>query len=157
MRIAAELVPRPGRDLHGVIAAHGSHAGGYVLFIRDGRLHFTYNYLATRVTTVTAEVTLPDVRSRSAWSSPGPGRAATSSCSTATCRSARATIPRTTPLTYGTPGFAVGFQPAGPIDPDLTGRADITPSVLRRVVIELTGRDPIRDTMLDPRVDLATQ
>ena len=51
--------PLSGRLPTGVIAAHGSHAGGYVLFIDDGRLHFTYNYVATQITTVTAEVLLP--------------------------------------------------------------------------------------------------
>jgi hypothetical protein len=66
-------------------------------------------------------------------------------------------IPRTTPLTYGTPGFAVGFQPAGPIHPALGGRAELPPTTLRRVVIETSGRDPIRDALVESRVDLATQ
>jgi hypothetical protein len=66
-------------------------------------------------------------------------------------------IPTTTPLTYGTPGFAVGFQPAGPIDPGLAGRAELSPSVLRRVVVEASGRDPVRDSLVESRVDLATQ
>ena len=29
------------------------------MFIDEGRLHFTYNFVATQITTVTAEVTLP--------------------------------------------------------------------------------------------------
>jgi hypothetical protein len=60
-------------------------------------------------------------------------------------------------LTYGTPGFAIGFQPAGPIHPSLTGRAELPPTMLRRVVVEPSGRDPIRDTLVESRVDLATQ
>ena len=57
--IAAELVPPSSRIPAGVIVAHGSHAGGYALFLHDGRLHFTYNYVATQITTIAAEVILP--------------------------------------------------------------------------------------------------
>jgi hypothetical protein len=64
-------------------------------------------------------------------------------------------IARTTPLTYGTPGFAIGFQPAGPIQPGLTGRAELPPAVLRRVVIESARRDGSETS--SSRVDLATQ
>lgn len=68
----------------------------------------------------------------------------------------RGQIPTTTPLTYGSPGFAVGLQPAGPIHPALRGRAELPPTVLGRVVVEASGRDPVRE-ILDARVDLATQ
>jgi arylsulfatase A-like enzyme len=33
------------QDAHGVIFAHGSRFGGHVLFIKDGRLHYVYNFL----------------------------------------------------------------------------------------------------------------
>ncbi len=155
--IAADIVPKPGLPIDGVIAAHGSHAGGYVMFIRYRRLHFTYNYVATQITTISAGVELPEgpVTVSVRFTRTGPGGDIELRYDDVPV--GQGTIPTTTPLTYGTPGFTIGFQPAGPINPDLTGRAESTPTVLRRVVIELTGRDPIRDTMLDPRVDLATQ
>ena len=92
--IAAELVPQPDRVPTGVIAAHGSHAGGYVLFIGDGRLHFTYNYVATQITTDHRRGA-PALRTadRAALSSRGPAPGATSSCSTATSPSATARSP----------------------------------------------------------------
>ena len=40
-------------------------------------------------------------------------------------------------------GFAVGYQPGGPICPDLEGRAEITPGVLGKVVIEPEGRPQV--------------
>jgi hypothetical protein len=138
--IAAELVPPRG-------VLHRRHRGprgsrrGYVFFVEDGRLHFTYNFVATQITTVAAEVTLPTepVTVRVVFTRTGPG--GTWSCSTAMSRSAAVTIARTTPLTYGTPGFAIGFQPAGPIHPGLNGRAELSPTVLRRVVVESSERD----------------
>jgi len=66
------------------------------------------------------------------------------------------TIPRTTPFSYGTPGFAVGFQPASPICDELSGRAEITPGVLRRVVIDAERR-PLPPPASQERSDLATQ
>ena len=91
--LRAELVvPDDGAD--GVIVGHGSHAGGYVVFLRNGRLHFTYNHLGTTLTTVAAEVVLPTVRSWPASSSRPPGpMPGTSTSATATCPWGRATFP----------------------------------------------------------------
>ncbi len=154
--IAADLEPRGGTP-DGVIAAHGSHAGGYALYLRDDRLHFTYNYVATQITTVTAEVVLPPepLTVRAVFTRTGAG--GDLSLFYGDVPVAQGHIPTTTPLTYGTPGFAIGFQPAGPIDPSLLGRSELAPTVLRRVVVETSGRDPIRDSLVESRVDLATQ
>ena len=67
------------------------------------------------------------------------------------------TIATTTPLTYGTTNFAVGYQPSGPVVESLVGRADIPAHVLGRVVIEALGRDEIRDRVDPAPADLATQ
>jgi arylsulfatase len=153
----ADLVPLSGRVPTGVIAAHGSHAGGYALFVDNGRLHFTYNYVSTQITTVTAEVPLPSepLSVRAVFTRTGAG--GDLELFYGDVPVGRGHIPRTTPLTYGTAGFAVGFQPAGPIHPALVGKAGLPPTVLRRVVIETSGRDPIRDALVESRVDLATQ
>ena len=65
-----------------------------------------------------------------------------SSSSTTTSRWAAGNVPRTTLLTYGTPGFAVGYQPHSPIVGALHGRAEIPTSVLGRVVIDDAGPRP---------------
>jgi arylsulfatase A-like enzyme len=155
--IAADLTPSRSGWPTGVIAAHGSHAGGYALFIADDRLHFTYNFVATEVTMITAEVSLPKepVTVRIVFTRTGAGGDVELFYGDVPVGQGQ--IPRTTPLTYGTAGFAVGFQPAGPIHPSLRGRAEISPTVLRRVVMETSGRDPIRGALEDSRVDLATQ
>ena len=155
--IAADLAPRPGEPLRGVIVAHGGHAGGYVLFVEEDRLHFTYNYVATEITTVTAEAPIPSVPCFVRATLTRTGAGGDLELFYGDVPVGRGHVPTTTPLTYGTPGFAVGFQPAGPVHPGLAGRAELPPSVLRRVVVEASGRDPIRDALVEPRVDLATQ
>jgi arylsulfatase len=155
--IAAELATHPGEALRGVIVAHGGHAGGYAMFIDENRLHFTYNYVATEITTVTAEVTIPSepVVVKASFTRTGVG--GDLELFYGDVPVGQGHVPTTTPLTYGTPGFAVGFQPAGPVHPGLDGRAELPPSLLRRVVVEASGRDPIRDALVEQRVDLATQ
>ena len=55
-----------------------------------------------------------------------------------------------------TTGFAVGYQPGAPICPALEGRAEVTPGVLRKVVIVPEGH-PRSDPDRELRKDLATQ
>src|SRR6202034_358380 len=126
-------------------------------FLDSGRLHFTYNYVATQITTITAEVALPaqPLTVRVVFTRTGAGGDVELFYGDVPVGQGH--IPRTTPVTYGTPGFATGFQPAGPIGPTLRGRARLPATVLHRVVIEASGRDLIRDALVEPRVDLATQ
>ena len=42
--IGAELLD-VGRDIAGVIFAHGSRFGGHALYVKDRRLHYVYNFL----------------------------------------------------------------------------------------------------------------
>ncbi len=149
-------VPASG-PVDGVIAAHGSHAGGYALWIGDRRLRFTYNFVGTTFTTVAAEVELPagPVVARVEARRDGQGLEVELRYGDVPVGSG--TVPRTTMLTYGTPGFAVGFQPAGPICDELPGRAELPDGVLRLLVIEAQGRDPVRAAVDEPPADLATQ
>ena len=158
--IAAELdVPASGA-VEGAIVAHGSHSGGYVLFLRDRRLHYAYNFLGTEVTVASASVELPagrvDVRVAFTPAASKPGSGGDVALFYGDVPVGEATLARTTPLTYGSHGFAVGYQPGGPICAQLPGRAEITPGVLGRVVVESEGR-AARDAAARERVDLATQ
>jgi arylsulfatase len=155
--ITAEIDPSRGPLTNSVIVAHGSHAGGYAVFVHERRLYFTYNFVATEITTIVAEVELPEqpVVVKVVFTRTGPGGDVELFYGDVPV--GNGSIPRTTPLTYGTPGFAVGFQPAGPIDERLFGRAEFDPALLGRVVVEGVGVNPVREMLLGPRVDLATQ
>jgi arylsulfatase len=165
--IAAVLdLPAAGEPCDGAIVCHGGHAGGYVLFLKDRRLHYTYNFVGTLVQTVSAEVELPagPVVVRMTFSRTGGlGEGGDVSMYYDDVPEGAGTIRHTTPLTYGTPGFATGFQPAGAIGPDLPGRGEMPTGVLRRVIVEAFGKDPLRDAVMDTgepareRADLALQ
>jgi arylsulfatase len=153
---AALTVPADG-PVDGVIVAQGSHSGGYALYVKGRRLHFTYNFVGTEITVVPASAELPTgvveakvVVTRGEigtygvelWYGDVPV--------------GEGKVERRTPVTYGMIGFTVGYQPGGPICPDLEGRAEITPGVLGKVVIEPEGR-PRTDPAKELRKDLATQ
>jgi len=156
-RIDAELAVPSDGDADGVIAAHGSHAGGYVAYVRDRRLHYAYNFIGTEITIVSADVELPegDVVARVQFDRTGRGGDVVLLHDDQQVGAGH--VPRTTPITYGTPGFAVGYLPCGPIIDIFTDRATIPDGVLRRVVFEAAGRDPVRDGIDTERSDLATQ
>jgi|tagenome__1003787_1003787.scaffolds.fasta_scaffold20957455_1 arylsulfatase A-like enzyme len=41
-------------EAHGVVFAHGGVAGGHSLYLKDGRLHYVYNWLGERIQSVSA-------------------------------------------------------------------------------------------------------
>jgi len=48
-----------GEGAEGILFSQGSGSGGHALYLRDGRLHYTYNWLGEREQTVTSEVEVP--------------------------------------------------------------------------------------------------
>jgi arylsulfatase len=57
--ITADItVPKGGAE--GVIYASGAHTGGYSLFVKDGKLHFAYNYLARKMFRIDDSNPLPE-------------------------------------------------------------------------------------------------
>ncbi len=53
------LVDLPGPGAQGAIFAYGSRFGGHALYVRDNRLHYTYNFVGETITTIAAEEELP--------------------------------------------------------------------------------------------------
>ncbi len=138
-------------------SAHGSHAGGYVAYIRERRLHYSYNFIGTDITTIAADIELPHgpVTGRIVFTRTGRGGEVILYHGDVAVGSGH--VARTTPITYGTPCFAVGYLPSGPVVDGFDGRGTIPDGVLRRLLVEAEGSDPIRERVEATRVDLATQ
>jgi arylsulfatase A-like enzyme len=148
-------VPKEG-DLTGALVAHGGHSGGFVLYVKDRRVHYTYNFVGLEVTTVSSQIELPvgPVVVRVVFErTGGPGQGGNLALYFDDIPVGEGTIEHTTPLTYGMHGFAVGFQPGGAITRDLPGSAHVPAGLLKRLVIEAHGRDPIRDVAMGEATD----
>ena len=156
--IVAELdIPASGAGIDGVIACHGGPAGGYSVYIKDGRLRYTHNLLGAIETTVSASVPLPQ------------GRIAARVVFTPTKFFAgdvvlyyddvavgEGHIARTTPITFGVEGFTVGYQRGATVTNAYTAPFAIDHDVLRRVVVEGIGR-PYRHPAAEARVAMSQQ
>ena len=140
-----------------MIVAHGCHAGGYVVYVQGRRLHYVYNFVGTEITTISATARAPagPVVVRIVFTRRPGERGGDVELFYDDVPVGAGTVARTTLLTYGTTGFAVGYQPHGPIVDALTGRAEIPRECSAACVIDTRGRDPIRDP--EHRADLATQ
>jgi arylsulfatase len=155
-RLFAELaVPEGG--VAGVIAGHGGSTGGWVVYVRDGRLYYAHNHLGTTLTTVGAEVPLPagPVVARVEFTPTTPF-AGDVDLSYGDVPVAQGHVPRTHLVTFGDEGFTVGYQRGTSISPGCEGSFEFTPGALRRVIIEAAGR-PHRDPAGEQRAGMARQ
>src|SRR5262249_414271 len=53
------LVDIPGPGSNGVLFAHGSRFGGHALYVKDGRLHYAYNFVPSLAHRVAATQDTP--------------------------------------------------------------------------------------------------
>lgn len=137
--IAELVVPEGGAE--GVISTQGSAAGGWSVYLVDGRLHFTHNHLGAEVTTVSAEVPLPTGQTvAKVVFTPTGQHAGDVDLFYDDLPVGQGHVARTTRITFGMSGFTVGYQRGPAVVHEERGRFEITPGALIRVVIEAEGR-----------------
>ncbi len=155
-RITAEL-DLPDGVADGVIVSHGGGAGGYALFLQDRRLHWTYNWLGARLTTVSGEEPLPAGRVEVEVTFTPTGRF---QGDVVLAREGvpigKGHVPTTTPVTYGLVGFTVGYQRGTAVSPTYAPPFALPKGVLRKVVIEPDGLE-FRDPPAEERAGVAMQ
>ena len=113
-------IPAGGAD--GVLVADGGTSSGYVLYVKDGRPSYTYNYFRREVTTITAPDRLPPGKSRIdlhfAYEGGGEGKAATVTLSVNGRKAGEARLARTVPKIYSyDETFDVGEDTATAVGP----------------------------------------
>jgi arylsulfatase len=113
-------IPPGGAD--GVLAADGGTSSGYVLYVKDGRPAYTYNYFHRDVTTIAAPVRLPPGPARIAvrfvYEGGGDGKGATVTLSVNGKDVGEAHLARTVPKIYSyDETFDVGEDTATAVGP----------------------------------------
>ena len=155
-QVTAEIDNTAG-DVAGVIANHGSAAGGYTLYVKDGRLCYAYNFLGATITTVRSEVDLPRSRTtvRCTFRSTQPFQGEIEMFYDE-LPVGSGSIPRTVPVSFGISGFEVGYQRGPSTTPDYEAPFPFTPGALGKVVFDVEGRAP-QDAAAQARVGMAIQ
>jgi hypothetical protein len=117
MRAEIDMPPSGG---DGVLAAAGGDAGGFSLFVKDGRLNYTYNYFKRTVTTVTSEHRLPAgpvvAELKFDYDGGGRGKGGTVTLYVNGLRDGGGYLPQTVPVAYSfEESFGVGEDSASPV------------------------------------------
>jgi len=167
-RIVAEVrVGDAGID--GFLCGDGGATGGYGVYVRDGRLHYTHNFLDLHHFTVAADVPVPRGEHRLRVEFTATGRfKGDVALYYDDLPVGSGHVPATVPVFYGLSGFTVGYVRGTSPVPGLVAPCRVTPGALVRVIVELdprSWRDPARgnaaaeaaDPVRDDRAGLATQ
>jgi arylsulfatase len=150
--ITADLtVPKDGAE--GVIYASGAHTGGYTLFVKDGKLHFAYNYLARKMFRIDDSNDLPtgdvtvlyefevtgDSELRSGKGAPGWGRLFVNGD-----KVGEVDMDITVPFLFSAEGLSVGSDYGDSVDHDNYRTTFEFTGTIKQVAFDLSG-DAIED------------
>jgi arylsulfatase A-like enzyme len=134
-------------EAEGVLFAHGGVGGGHSLFVRDGRLHYVYNWLGERIQTVTSEQAIATGRhlfsAEFAKTSDDPqthSAIGTLTLYVDTAQVGRAEIwtqPGT--FTLSGDGLSVGRDSGSAVAPDHTAPFPFTGGTIERVAVDVSG------------------
>jgi len=154
----------PDTGAEGVLLCQGSAAGGYSLFIKEGRLHYVHNYVGRRLHRVTSPEPVP----------PGPhelrfefeptgkpdlahGRGAPGRLQLYVDGElvAQQQAPVTTPFTLNPGATTCGANPGSPVTPDYPSPFRFT-GTLNKVVVDVSG-ELTKDSESEMRMAMARQ
>jgi arylsulfatase len=154
----------PDGGAEGVLLSQGTAAGGYSLFLKDGRLHYVHNYLGRSLHRVTSPDPVPTGTHelRFEFEPTGqpdmphgrgaPGRLQLYIDGTLV---ADADTPVTTPFVLNPGALTCGANPGSPVTPDYPSPYRFT-GTLHTVTVDVSG-ELITDTESEMRVAMARQ
>ncbi|HET8944078.1 MAG TPA: arylsulfatase [Dehalococcoidia bacterium] len=159
--ITAEVVvPEAGAE--GILLANGGRFGGYAFFVKDGRPHYVYNFLGVETYRVSSTATVPVgpavvafsfEKTGKAWI--GPGGIARLYINGELVGEGE--LPRTIPFFAGlSERLQVGRQDGSTTSDDYAAPFAFT-GTLKRVIVDVTGQDLIRDLVQETEIGLARQ
>ncbi len=163
--ITADIeIPEAGAD--GVIFSHGGSDGGYSLYVKDGKLHYVHNYMASEYLHVESVESVPaghhQLRFEFEVTGPpdipgGKGVPGLAQLYFGDKLVGQAEFPYTTPLMFGVAGGALecGRDSGAPVTPDYAPPFEFT-GTIHNVTVDVSG-ELIRDTEAEMRMIMARQ
>jgi arylsulfatase len=159
---ASVQIPDDGAE--GVLLCQGSAAGGYSLFIKDGKLHYVHNYVGRSLHGVSSPEVLPagthDLRFEFEPTGPpdmahgkgAPGRLQLYLDGELV---ANAEAPVTTPFAFNPGVLTCGANPGSPVTPDYPSPFKFT-GTIHKVTVDVSG-ELIDDPEAELRAHMARQ
>lgn len=156
--IAAE-VSIETQDAEGVLFSHGGRFGGHSLYIKDGRLHYVYNWLGEKEQKLTSSVNVPVGKCTLGVRFRMEGVEGTSPVGMAALyinnqNVAEARI-KTQPATFSIAGegLNVGMDGGQPVSSDYQSPFKFRGGVIKEVIVDVSGK-PYRDLEKEMQVML---
>ncbi|MEU6984733.1 hypothetical protein ABZ946_15125 [Streptomyces sp. NPDC046324] len=161
--ITADVEIPPG-GAQGVLLCQGTNAGGWSLYVKDGRLHYAHNYVQRTLHHVASGETLPEGRHALRFEFEPTGAPDIAHGKGAPGRAqlyidgrlvGQGDMPVTTPITFNPGGMACGANPGSAVTPDYQAPFRFT-GTLHSVTLDLSG-DLILDAESEMRMHMARQ
>jgi arylsulfatase len=154
----------PANGAEGVLLAHGGVAGGYVLFVKDGKLHYVHSYLGLEELKVSSTIAIPEGRTTLRYEFEPTGKP--------NAREGKGTpgraqlyideelvgneeFPVTVPITFGIEGLSCGYDFGEAVSKEYHGSFEFTGHI-HSVTVDLSG-DLITDDEATVRMIMAQQ
>ena len=152
---ASVEIPEGGAE--GVLFCQGTSAGGYSLYVKDGRLHYVHNYVSRQWFEVSSPDPVPAGRHELRFEfeptgqpdmAQGHGVPARLQLYVDGALVASSDAPYTTPFTFNPGGVSCGQNPGSPVTPAYASPFHFT-GKLEKVVVDVSG-----DLIVDPEAEL---
>ena len=154
--ITAEVIV-PDGGAEGVLLSQGTAAGGYSLFMKDGKLQYVHNYVGRSLHRVVSEGPIPPGRHELRFEFEPTGEPDLDNGKGAPGRLqlyvdgalvGAAETPVTTPFILNPGGLTCGANPGSPVTPDYPSPSRFT-GTIHKVTIDVSG-----DLIQDPEAEL---
>ncbi|MFF0107556.1 hypothetical protein [Streptomyces hirsutus] len=148
----------------GVLICQGTDAGGWTLFIKDGRLRYTHNYVRRALYRLAGADPVPEGRHELRFEfkpagepdiQHGKGTPGKAQLYIDRQLAAETDLPVTTSIMFNPGGLTCGRNPGSAVDPDYISPFPFT-GVLRGVTVDLSG-ELITDMNSEMRMHMARQ
>jgi arylsulfatase len=152
----------PSEGAEGVLVALGTRFGGYVLYMKDGKLKYAYNFLGRFVRTVESDRNVPAGQHLLAASFEKTGAQPFGAGGTVRLfvdgeQTAEMALPFTIPFLAGIgESLQVGYDLGATVSDEYESPFRFT-GTLHRVVVDIAGHEPPRDLAQEAAIAMARQ
>jgi len=154
----------PSGGAQGVLLCQGTGAGGFALYVKDGKLRYAHNYVSRAIFSVASQETVPQGRHQLRFEFEptgkpdiphGHGTAGRGQLYIDGRLVGDADIPYTTPVIFNPGGLTCGANPGLPVTPEYASPFKFTGKIYG-VTVDVSG-DLIKDSEAEMRLVMARQ
>jgi arylsulfatase len=146
--VTAQVIIPEGKSCEGVILSQGGFPGGWIFYVKNGRLTYCYNYAGAERYVISSSQPLPSgshqVRMEFAYDGGGLGKGGTVTLYIDGNSVGSGRVEKTLAIVFSADETAdVGIKRGSPITPDLSTRNNEFTGTVQLVVIETDTKEPV--------------